>query len=353
MGINVLSVFDGISAGQLALQRANIQVDNYFASEIDKYAIKITQKNFPNTCQLGDVTKWQDWNLPKIDLLIGGSPCQGFSNAGLGLNFEDPRSKLFFEYVNILKYYQPDYFWLENVKMKKEWQRIISEFIGVEPIEINSALVSAQSRKRLYWTNIPNITQPEDKGILLKDIINNNFDGEEELLRKKSKSLRIGGRNSPKDSKQEWDNLYDKNNIIAKNKSQTVLSTIYKENEKSMVKRKKFGLMIGCVQVGEGDIKGFDIIKRVYSPDGKSPSLTTMQGGQREPKISEDNITWRKLTPLECERLQTFPDNYTEGISNTQRYKSLGNSWTVDVISHVCSFLPDSYKLPIDIKYMS
>ncbi|MCP3675800.1 MAG: DNA (cytosine-5-)-methyltransferase, partial [Gammaproteobacteria bacterium] len=168
---NVLSIFDGISAGRIALERANIPVDKYYASEVDKYAIKITQNNYPDTIQLGDVTQWRKWELPEIDLVIGGSPCQGFSFAGKQLNFDDPRSKLFFEFVDILKHHKPKYFLLENVKMKKEYQAVITEAMGVEPIEINSALVSAQNRKRLYWTNIPNVTQPEDKGILLKDII--------------------------------------------------------------------------------------------------------------------------------------------------------------------------------------
>lgn len=169
--MNVLSLFDGISCGRVALERSKIKVDKYYASEIDKYAIQISNKNFPDIIQLGDINKWESWNLSNIDLIIGGSPCQGFSNAGLGLNFDDPRSKLFFTFIDILKYYKPKYFLLENVKMKQEWQDIISRFIETDPIEIDSALVSGQSRKRLYWTNIPNIVQPEDKGILLKDII--------------------------------------------------------------------------------------------------------------------------------------------------------------------------------------
>ena len=174
--MNVLSLFDGISCGQIALERAGIKVDNYFASEIDKYAIKVTQKNYPNTIQLGDVCNIKCNELPKIDLLIGGSPCQGFSFAGKQLNFNDPRSKLFFEFVRILKEVKPKYFLLENVKMKKEYQNVISEHLGVEPIEINSALVSAQDRKRLYWTNIPNINKPDDKGILLSDILETEVD---------------------------------------------------------------------------------------------------------------------------------------------------------------------------------
>src|SRR5690606_18870286 len=168
-GINVLSLFDGMSCGQIALERAGIKVNNYFASEIDKHAIKVTQHNYPNTIQLGDVTQVKGEDLPKIDLLIGGSPCQGFSFAGKQLNFEDPRSKLFFEFVRLLKECNPKYFLLENVVMKKEFEQVITEHLGVEPIKINSALVSAQNRERLYWANFP-IEQPKDKGIKLIDI---------------------------------------------------------------------------------------------------------------------------------------------------------------------------------------
>ena len=168
---SVLSLFDGMSCGQIALNRIGIEYDNYFASEIDKHAIKVTQHNYPNTIQLGDVREIKAENLPKIDLLIGGSPCQGFSFAGKGLNFDDPRSKLFFEFVRLKNETQPKYWMLENVKMKAEHQNIISEILGVKPILINSELVSAQSRERLFWTNIPIIELPTDKGILLKDII--------------------------------------------------------------------------------------------------------------------------------------------------------------------------------------
>lgn len=175
--MKVLSLFDGTSAGQVAIRRASLPLEEYYASEIDKYAIAVTQSRHPNTIQLGNVEKWKEWQIDfeSIDLLLGGSPCQGFSIAGKQLNFEDPRSKLFFEYVGILKKIKelnPNvYFLLENVKMKKEFQDIISEHLGVQPIEINSALVSAQNRKRLYWTNIPGVEQPKDKGIMLKDIV--------------------------------------------------------------------------------------------------------------------------------------------------------------------------------------
>lgn len=171
MAMKVLSLFDGISCGHVAFERAGFKVDKYFASEIDKYAIQIAQKNYPDTTQIGDVTQVKGSKFKGMDIMIGGSPCQGFSFAGKQLNFIDPRSRLFFEFVRLLEEVQPKYFLLENVKMKKEYQDIITRYLGVEPIEINSALVSAQNRKRLYWTNIPNIKQPEDKGIFLKDIV--------------------------------------------------------------------------------------------------------------------------------------------------------------------------------------
>lgn len=298
--MNVLSLFDGLSSGQLALQRAGIKVNQYFAAEIDKYAIQVAQHNFPNTIQLGDVTKVRASSLPKIDLLIGGSPCQGFSFAGKQLNFDDPRSQLFFEFVRILKECKeknPELlFLLENVKMRKEYQDTITEHLGVEPIEINSSLVSAQNRKRLYWTNIPNVTQPEDKGILLKDII---ADGATD----RDKSLCL-----------------DANYFKGGN-----LKQYFEKSRRQLI----------CNQTGIADLKGFDCIKRTYSVLGKSPSLTTMQGGHREPKITLNEKEWRKLTPIECERLQTVPDNYTSGVSNSQRYKMLGNGWTIDVIAHI------------------
>jgi len=178
--MNVLSLFDGMSCGQIALEKLGIPVKNYFAAEIDKYAIQVAKSNYPDMVHLGNVQniKTSDTYLMdefdcgyKIDLLIGGSPCQGFSFAGKQLNFDDPRSQLFFEYVRLLKELKPKYFLMENVKMKKESMAIITEYLGVEPIEINSNLVSAQNRKRLYWTNIPMKGLPQDKGIMLKDIL--------------------------------------------------------------------------------------------------------------------------------------------------------------------------------------
>jgi len=315
-GINVLSLFDGMSCGQIALQRVGIKVNNYFASEIDKYAMQVTKHNYPNTKHIGDVTKVKGSDLPKIDLLIGGSPCQGFSFAGKQLNFDDPRSKLFFEFVRLLKETKPKYFLLENVLMKKKYEQIITDHLGVEPIFINSALVSAQNRKRLYWTNIPNVSEPTDKGILLQDIVED------------------GG--------------------VLKEKSQTILSSVYKENAKSMVTRNKKGLLVVCGamrgryvvdgkrQDGKMKVAGLTKQRIEVRYDGKTNALTTVQKDNNvvyeadgRPHYEIDGIRFRKLTPIECERLQTVPDNYTACVSNTQRYRMLGNGWTVDVITHI------------------
>ena len=364
--MKVLSCFDGMSCGQIAFERAGIKVDKYYASEIDKYAIQVTQSNYPNTIQLGSITEWQSWNIEKPDIIIGGSPCQGFSFAGKQLNFEDERSKLFFTFVDILKHYKPKYFLLENVIMKKEYNDVISGILGeiypecvhqtelfrtgrLEPIEINSALVSAQNRRRLYWTNIPGITQPEDKGILLKDIIESdrvdreksfcidaNYakgGNEKRYTQRHSRQLVITGgafrgRNPENPSDRKTGSPTEQRLEINETGKSNALTSVSKDSL--------------CIEIGKADIKGNEQIKRVYSPEGKSPCINTCECGHREPKISEDLITWRKLTPIECERLQTVPDNYTNHVSNSQRYKMLGNGWTVDVIAHIFSFLKES-----------
>jgi DNA (cytosine-5)-methyltransferase 3A len=373
--MNILSLFDGMSCGQIALRQLGIPINKYYAAEIDPYAMRVTQNNFPDTIHLGDVTKVKGEDLEKIDLLLGGSPCQGFSFAGKQLNFDDPRSALFFEYVRLLKECNPKYFLLENVRMKKEYQDVITEHLGVEPIMINSALVSAQNRVRLYWTNIPNITQPKDKGIVLKDVLEETPDNFVKMS----------------------------NTFTARQKGNRCLTDMTQKKASNLsameyVKNGRQGDYIACnnsgspIQIGiADDINGHDILKRVYSPEGKSPTLTTMQGGNTQPKValyeneqphkdnykklrdeSEEKVLatqmnnsknfgnavrekkaftlrasnpngminkeqyyYRKLTPLECERLQTVPDGYTEGVSNTQRYKMLGNGWTIEVIKHV------------------
>ena len=282
--MNVLSLFDGMSCGQIALNQLGFKVDNYFASEIDKDAMKIAKKNFPNINHIGDVTKVKGSELPKIDLLIGGSPCQGFSFAGKQLNFNDPRSALFFEFVRLLKETNPKYFLLENVRMKTEYQDVITEHLNwIEPIAINSSLVSAQNRNRLYWTNIPNVEQPKDKAIWLKDIFELNTD----------------------------EKIYTEPYYKVNNKQLSYLGYVGNSPKQAT---------------------------KVFSTNGKSVCLTALGGGQGgKTGLYEipNTRTCRKLTVTECERLQTVPSGYTEGVSNTSRYKMLGNGWTVDVIKHI------------------
>lgn len=367
--MKVLSLFDGMSCGQLALNRLGIKVDKYYASEIDKYAIQVTQANFPETIQVGDVCNLKAEDYQDVDLILAGSPCQGFSFAGKQLAFDDPRSALFFEFIRLLKEIKPKYFLLENVKMKKEFLEVITdqvsacypEFQGkdlfggkIEPILINSSLVSAQSRQRYYWTNIPNVEQPGDLGIVLRDILED--DSQADLV----------GNNGREAFKENIE------------KGTALLARDWKGwNTYGMT-----GVQTTPKQVGiASDINGHDILKRVYSPDGKSPTLNAGGGGNREPKVAtnktnqinpskkasgrqpyiqervfhkdgkshaltesfadrtnvgeHNELTWRKLTPLECERLQTVPDNYTDHVSKTQRYKMLGNGWTINVISHI------------------
>jgi site-specific DNA-cytosine methylase len=300
--MNVLSLFDGMSCGQLALERAGIPIDNYFAAEIDKYAIKVTQANFPETVQLGDVTAIDPDSLPDIDILIGGSPCQGFSFAGKQLNFDDPRSKLFWEYVRLLKALKPKYFLLENVKMKKESMDVITDALGVEPVFINSNLVSAQNRQRYYWTNIPVDKLPDDKGIVLADILEDGH-----VDRDKSHCI-------------------DANYFKGGN-----LKSYFEKHRRQLVFSKD-----GMCHVGDAGISDkYAYVNRVYHPSGKGPSLVASDGGHLQPKVSKGTTEYRKLTPLECERLQTVPEGYTDHVSNTQRYKMLGNGWTVDVVSHI------------------
>lgn len=365
--MNVLSLFDGMSCGQIALERAGIKVDNYFASEIDKYAMKVTQNNYPSTIQIGDVEEVYAENLPNIDLLIGGSPCQGFSFAGKQLNFVDPRSRLFFDFVRVLKEVKPKYFLLENVSMKKEFQDIISSYLGVEPIVINSNLVSAQNRKRLYWTNLPNIEQPNDKGIFLKDVVHEKFD---EI------SFDVDTFNVNPSGNGMNGKVYS----INQEKSST-LTTNKGEGQKIAIPLSEYivpfdrTLQILDKEVQRGKVGYFrkdSQANRVYYIHGKSVTLTGESGGgaakmgqylfgcitpdrvnkrQNGQRFSDGKKFYtltaqdkhgvliegyiRKLTPIECERLQTLPDDYTEGVSKTQRYKMLGNGWTVDVIAHI------------------
>ena len=532
--MKVLSLFDGMSCGRIALDQLGIPVEKYYASEIDKYAIQVSQANYPDIEQVGDICNLDPKDYKDVDLMLAGSPCQGFSFAGKQLAFDDPRSALFFEFIRLLKAIKPKYFLLENVRMKKEFLQVISEQVsacypeitfGIEPIFINSSLLSAQSRQRYYWTNIPNIQQPEDRGIVLKDILEDDFSSERdkahcidanyfkgasvEQYKKKhrrqlvNKPIKVGMnveevkirkhevdekalqkllRSAKKESKktikdiakecnvpltkaEHWfrtdssfaipkdtvwiklkfvlgitTNKFDKSLLEFEYRDGVYESTqrVYSDQGKSptlTATNKEQMIETRPKQVGVAvDIKGHDQIKRVYSPDGKSPTVTTCGGGHREPKVvtggafrgraynkdgkrmdkngvsvanktkqmlelrqdsksnaittvgkdsvvvstkpnqinpskkasgkqpymqervfhkegkshaltrefasrthvgETDELTWRKLTPLECERLQTVPDNYTNHVSNTQRYKMLGNGWTVEVIKHI------------------
>lgn len=381
--MNVLSLFDGMSCGQIALDKLGIKPDHYFAAEVDKYAIQVTKANYPNTIHLGDVrdVMWPEtFEGIKIDLLIGGSPCQGFSFAGKQLNFDDPRSKLFWEYVRLLKECKPKYFLLENVRMKQESMDVITEALGVEPIFINSSLVSAQNRQRYYWTNIPFDGVPEDKGIMLRDILETTpVDAHYEAGKHLVSGYKGGNQLNPS-YKSQANTIHSLND-----KSGTLCAGTHGYSNGYIP------TSTGLVQVGETEEYQHynnSQIKRVYHPDGKAPTLLINQGGNREPKVAThdpkggrivnrrldengtrkdydksiplqprvevreddktnclstvykdsvvvEDMTWRKLTPLECERLQTVPDGYTAHVSNTQRYKMLGNGWTVDVITHI------------------
>nr|DAY08908.1 MAG TPA: Cytosine specific methyltransferase [Caudoviricetes sp.] len=334
--MNILSLFDGISVGYLALQRAGIEVNKYYASEIDKYAMQISERNYPDIIRLGDVQDWKRWDIDWscIDLLIGGSPCQGFSFAGKQLNFEDERSKLFFEYVDILNHLRtvnPNIkFLLENVRMKKEYQDIITEHLGIKPVTIDSALVSAQRRKRLYWTNIADIKQPEDKGIMLKDIVHETADFVFECLGKYrvpfSKTLQIIEKEVGKSK-------------VGYFRSDSQGNRVHHINDKSVTLvgnagglGAKTGLyLFGCITPDR--IEKRQIGQRFN--DGQK--FYTLTATDKHGVLVEGYI--RKLTPVECERLQTLPDNYTEGVSDNQRYKMLGNAWTADVIAYIFKHL--------------
>jgi len=325
----VLSLFDGISCARVALEKEGIPFNAYYASEIDKYAIQISQKNnYPRTVQLGDVRKvgaqtrvkfssknrdyewWETLGAEiQIDLLIGGSPCQDLSIAKRdrkGLLGE--RSGLFWEYVRILKEINPRYFILENVaSMPKEAKDTITKELGVEPVMINAALVSAQQRKRLFWVGVRNeiggynqvhVEQPEDRGILLKDIL---IDG----IETKEKSL-----------------------CITATYSRACPRDYFEKSSRQLIKVGHFN------KGGQGD--------RVYSIDGKSVSLSANGGGKGAKtglyyvkSTTKKSGVYRKLHPIECERLQGLPDNYTQGISTTQRYKCCGNAFNVDVVAHI------------------
>ena len=348
--ITVLSLFDGMSCWRLALERAGIPVDSYYASEIDKYAIQVSKKNYPSIIHIGDVSKCEyrymngskkhQWyyllgepnsdplctNMRRtdIDLLIGGSPCQWFSSAGKGLNFEDPRSKLFFEFVRILNEAKPRYFLLENVPMKEEWIKIINQHLGgIQPTVINSSLVSAQSRERLYRVGkregdrykMIYIPLPEDKKLTLKDILQDKVEESYYINQEKVQNT---------DTKQA--NFLKKILLNINPSGKGMNGNIYNPEHKSPTLTTNKGEWIKIIQLPRG--------KNIWGIiDGKTPTLSANLWQHNN--LLQEWYRVRRLTPIECERLQTLTDNYTEWVSNSQRYKMLGNGWTVDVIAHI------------------
>ena len=287
--INVLSLFDGMSCGQIALNKAGIEYENYFASEIDKHAIKVTQNNYPNTKQIGSVTDIKGSSLPKIDLLIGGSPCQGFSIAGKKLNFTDDRSKLFFEFVRLRNELNPKYFLLENVRMTDDIADAIDELLGVKRVFIDSRNFTGMIRKRYYWTNIP-IAELPTKNVTIEDLLDNDiFERDLAFFLDRTKY--------------EPTKSYD--GIITINPRDN--------NEKQTWQR-----------------------GRVYDINGSCPTICA---SLFDLNITKDHKTWRKLTINECEKLQGVPKDYTVSVSKNERGKQLGNGWTVDVIAHIFSSL--------------
>ncbi|NCD01362.1 DNA (cytosine-5-)-methyltransferase [bacterium] len=335
--MNILSLFDGMSVAQEALKELGIEVENYFASEIDKYAIATTQANFPNTVQLGDVKDieniWKKFGMkPNIDLLIGGSPCQDLSIAKQNREgLSGKRSGLFYEYLRIRDEIRPKYFVLENVNsMPKEAREEISECLGVEPIMINASLVSAQNRKRLFWIGKLNektskyeqveIELPEDKGILLKDILEENVDEKYFLNDSNIKNL-------------NRDSYGAKGSISKLNeKTKTLTSSMGSGGGNGIYTTVRIGSLNSG---GQGD--------RIYSPNGKSVNLSANGGGRgAKTGLYQQENKIRKLTPTECLRLQLMPDNYfdkaicnNKPISNTQRYKMCGNAFNCEVIKHI------------------
>lgn len=356
--MKVLSLFDGISCARVALERAGIPVEAYYASEIDKYAVQVSVKNYPDITHIGNVTDFDvhEYDYNDIDLLVGGSPCQDLSIAKKDRKgLEGERSGLFWEYVRILKEVKPKYFILENVNsMPKEAKDIITRELGVEPIMINAALVSAQNRKRLFWTNIPNVTLPEDRGILLKDILEEKVDEKYEVKgcasrthprypngekRQKRIEIRNDGKANSMTSV-SGDSMIRIGQIGKGGQGDRIYSVEGKSVGLSALgggRGAKTGLY--CVGIVPESFKpkgNYLPRERIFSNEGKFRAISTVSNQQ--PWVEQGSVI-RKLTPVECERLQGLEDGYTEGISNSQRYKCLGNAFNVDVVAHILSFL--------------
>lgn len=422
--MKVLSLFDGMSCGQIALKQLEIIPEVYYASEIDRHAIRQTQLNFPDTVQLGDVNKWREWDIDwvNINLILAGSPCQGFSFAGKQLAFDDPRSKLFFVFIDILNHIKsvnPDVlFLLENVNMKKTHMRIISEYCGVFPVNINSNLVSAQNRDRWYWTNIrtkqvglfgevyTDIPQPEDRKIFLRDILESDVDEKyyvsqavldrilnpHKCFKPKINPDKTGclstGNNSAKmsfdsgttfisvDGKAPTQRSFTGPSLDKKHNYQYICVAMRGREASCLTpKRTEYGKSIrkdyeaGKINERRGNIQQLE-----PRSDGKTNCITSVQkdnlilqrnrgnnpGGIFEGKtptlsacaLEQNNLlnqknAIRRLTPIECSRLQTIPSWYRWKCSDTQIYKMLGNGWTVDIIVHILSFIKEKFNINV------
>ena len=385
-----------MACGRIALERCGFDIEKYYASEIDKYAIEVAKANYPDIIHIGDVCNVTAEDYQDIDLLMGGSPCQGFSFAGKKLNFDDPRSALFFEFVRILQEVRPKYFLLENVRMKKEYQDIITEHLGVEPIMINSALVSAQNRVRLYWTNIPNVEQPEDRGIILRDVLEEYPN--DHVKMSDTFVTRQQGKSCLTDmTKHKASNLsameYVKNgrqgDYIACDEDGRPVETVYQYVEhpnyyqfdvsgkgynSQQDRIRKTEAKSNTLAAGHASIPkvvvGAALRARSKNRDGTRVEWKTEKPQQSlelrkdekanslssvyKDSLLSDGISYRKLTPVECERLQTIPDNYTNYVSNTQRYKMIGNGWTVEVIRHIFKNMkPPTNKVTSDRKNLN
>jgi len=360
--INVLSTFNGLGSIWIILDRLGIEVNKRYSSEIDKYANIVNNKNYPDTIQLGDITKIKGCDLEQIDLLVGGSPCQGFSMAGKRLNFDDPRSKLFFEFVRLLKETKPKYFLLENVKMKQEYQDIISEYLGVKPIKINAKLFSAQSRERLYWTNLPINELPKNNTEVIADVLNLDIVNkrQEKILMTKS-DFKVSVRKNYIDKKELGLFLREhKNKTITQiaeftQAPKTMVEHWFRlDNSFSIPQVEYWGKLKNCLNIEndkydkaitEFEIKNntFDMAKRIYHIDGKHPTLTTLTGGGQRKTITDGNDLFY-LMPEHCEKLQNTPETYTEGVSDRQRFKMLGNGWECKTVEFVLSKLADKPK---------
>lgn len=376
--INVLSLFDGMSCGQIALKDLGYSVNKYYSSEIDKHAIKQTQLNFPETVQFGNVEDWQNWPVKweSIDLILAGSPCQGFSYAGKQLAFDDPRSRLFFIFVDILNHIKkvnPKVkFLLENVDMKRSSLKIISEYCGLFPVNINSNLVSAQSRNRWYWTNIrtvrlglfsdlySDIPLPKDRLIFVKDVLENEVDEKYYISDLVFKRLTRRNYSLPKINPKKAGSLSTKNNSgsMSLDSGTTFICAAMRGRNPDNPSSRKAGLLTeqrlelntlgktNCLtSVSKDNLIIHNLMPRSSkNGNGGSGPLSKQDGKtyclqMQEKNVVEINQRLRRLTPLECSRLQTIPDWYKWACSDTQIYKMLGNGWTIEVIKHILSFL--------------